>query len=130
MSAQFIESLAVAWCEAKSAEAEAIERRRLIEDDLAKALAHNPSIEGTHNHAAGGFRIKIVSRLDHKVDAEKIQEIAHEHGLTDHLSILLRWKPEVSVSAWKAADESITRPLLGAITTKPGRPSFSIERMK
>jgi hypothetical protein len=32
------------------------------------------------------------------------------------------------MSAWKAADDSITRPLAAAITTKPGRPSFSIEQ--
>jgi hypothetical protein len=30
------------------------------------------------------------------------------------------------MAAWKAADESITRPLAAAITAKPGRPSFAI----
>jgi hypothetical protein len=30
------------------------------------------------------------------------------------------------MTAWKAADESITKALAGAITAKPGRPSFKI----
>jgi hypothetical protein len=31
------------------------------------------------------------------------------------------------MAIWKAADESITKPLAAAITAKPGRPSFTIE---
>jgi len=31
---------------------------------------------------------------------------------------------------WQAADPSITKPLEAAITTKPGRPSFSIETVE
>ena len=55
-------------------------------------------------------------------------ELAAEAGLSDQLAHLFRWKPELNMSAWKAADESITTPLAGAITAKPGRPSFSITK--
>jgi hypothetical protein len=34
------------------------------------------------------------------------------------------------MAIWKAADERITRPLAGAITAKPGRPSFTIDIIK
>ena len=57
-------------------------------------------------------------------------ELAAEHGLTDHLSTLFRWKPEINMAIWKAADESITKPLAAAITAKPGRPSFTIDIIK
>ena len=55
-----------------------------------------------------------------------MQELAAEFGLTDHLAKLFRWKPEINMAIWKAADESITKPLAAAITAKPGRPSFKI----
>jgi len=82
--------------------------------------------EGTATTDAGQYRIKITGRIDRKVDAELVQELAAENGLTEHLGALFRWKPELNLSAWKSADESITRALSGAITAKPGRPSFSI----
>ena len=55
-----------------------------------------------------------------------MQELAAEFGLTEHLAKLFRWKPEINLAIWKAADESITKPLASAITAKPGRPSFTI----
>ena len=67
--------------------------------------------------------------MNRKVDVDLLQEIAAEHGLEDHLGSLFRWKPELNVKAWQQADDSITLPLSGAITTKPGRPSFSIEEL-
>ena len=33
----------------------------------------------------------------------ELQEIAAEHGLEAHLSMLFRWKPEIDARAWKAA---------------------------
>lgn len=72
--------------------------------------------------------MKVTCRIDRKVDADMVQELAAEHGLSEHLASLFRWKPELNMSAWKAADESITRPLAGAITAKPGRPSFTITK--
>ena len=61
---------------------------------------------------------------------EKLQELAAEAGLTDHLSSLFRWKPEINMEAWKNASYEITIPLSGAITAKPGRPSFSITQIE
>ena len=83
--------------------------------------------EGTKNIDAEGFKVKITGRMNHKVDSDRLQEIAAEHGLSNHLSSLFRWKPELNLAVWKAADESITKPLSEAITTTPGRPGFNIE---
>lgn len=121
-----MEHLLTEWLEAKEAERAAIERRREIEDELTATFALPEGLEGTETRKHGGYVVKIVGRLDRKVDSDALQEIAAEHGLSDHLSTLFRWKPEIDMRKWKAADQSITGVLSGAITTKPGRPSYSI----
>lgn len=123
-----LSELCESWMQAKQAEAMAIETRRKIEDQVVSLIGLPETFEGTENAEAEGYKIKIVGRMTRKVDADKVQEIAAEHGLTEHLSALFRWKPEMNVSIWKATDSSITEPLLDAITTSPGRPSFSITK--
>jgi hypothetical protein len=122
-----IDDLAKNWLAAKEAEKVATETRRKLEDQLLSLIGVAESMEGTEKvETDGGYKIKITGRMTRKVDSERIQDIAAEEGLTDHLSSLFRWKPEVNMSAWKNADKSITGPLLGGITTQPGRASFSI----
>ena len=116
------------WLDAKAAEKKAMDERRSIEDKLVKALGIPDTLDGTQNIEADGFKVKIVGRLDKKVNSEKLQDLAREYGLTDHLSSLFRWKPEINASAWKSADPRITAPLLDAITTSNGRPSFTITK--
>ena len=116
------------WLTAKSEEAAAVARRREIEDALVETLRVDITSEGSNTTKVDGYKVRVTTRLSRKVDGDLLQEIAAEHGLSDHLPELFRWKPEVSIKAWKNADESITRPLLGAITTTPGRPGFQITR--
>lgn len=121
-----IDLLISAWVKAKAEEQAATEWRRLTEDRILKILSLAPEFEGTENFDTGDFKLKIVGRHNRKIDAEKLQLLAAENGLSEHLSALFRWKPDINAAAWKAADESITKPLLDAITTTPGRPSFAI----
>lgn len=118
--------LAAEWLEAKETERAAIERRRAIEDHLAMRFEVPADLDGTKNVKKGGYQFKVVGRLTRKVDSDMLQELAAEHGLSDHLSSLFRWKPEIDMKTWRAADPSITTPLAGAITVQPGRPSFAI----
>lgn len=121
-----ISELAAQWLDAKQREASATEDRRAIEDRI-KALVRLPDdMDGTETVERDGYTIKMVGRIDRKVNAEQLQELAAEAGLSDHLSSLFRWKPELNVSVWMATDESITGALAPAITAKPGRASFSI----
>ena len=118
---------AEAWQQAKMEETAATIRRRAVEDKMLEAMQIDQSGEDTTTvKPADGIEVKIVRRIDRKVDADKLQEIAIEHGLMDHLSSLFRWKPEINATAWKQADPAIVRPLADAITAKPGRPSFKI----
>lgn len=120
--------LLTAWMEAKEAERAAQERRRDLEDQIAAALKVPADLEGTMRRDFDDVEVKIVGRIDRKVDADALQDLAREAGLTDHLPALFRWKAEINAKAWDRADESITKPLTGAITTKPGRPSFSVTK--
>lgn len=118
--------LSAQWLAAKEAEREATEVRRAIEDQMLEALRVSQALDGTENYESEGYKVKVVGRLNRKIDAEKLQELAIENGVYEHLQNLFRWKPEINAKAWNAADPSITNPLLGAITTTPGRPSFTI----
>lgn len=113
-----MDNLAQLWLEAKTAEAEATERRRAIEDQmLAASRTEWP-----------GYKVRITARDNWKIDGDRLQEIAEERGLTAHLGSLFRWKPEVNMALWKATAPAITDVLCEAITITPGRASFSITK--
>ncbi len=116
------------WLIAKQAEKDAVDDRRKIEDRIKSLVGVAENMDGTETVDQDQFTIKIVGRIDRKVDSDKLQELAAEFGLTEHLSSLFRWKPEINMAVWKAADEAITKPLAAAITAKPGRHSFTIIR--
>lgn len=118
--------LAALWLKAKKAEQDATANRRDIEDHLKKLARVADDFDGTETVKQGNVEIKIVGRIDRKVDSKKVQELAAEHGLSEHLSSLFRWTPELNMSAWRAADVVITQALAPAITAKSGRPSFTI----
>jgi hypothetical protein len=114
------------WLNAKAIETAAIKTRRDLEDVMVKTFGVAETLEGTVNFDAEIYRVKIEGRINRKINADKLQELAAENGLSEHLSSLFRWKPEINVAVWKAAKEEITAPLLDAITATPGRPSFII----
>lgn len=118
--------IAAEWAAEKEVERIAVENRRRLEDEMVKTWALVPNLDGTVTKEVDGYAIKITGRVDRKVDAEKIQELAAQHGLESHLGTLCRWKPELNLTVWKATDPTITKLLAPAITAKPGRPSFSI----
>ena len=116
------------WLQAKEAERAAQDRRREIEDQLASDIGLAEGDESAQTVDVPGYRIKVTPRVNRSVNADRLQEIAVENGLEGHIERLFRWKAELSMTAWRNTDASITAPLADAITAKPGRPSFSIER--
>ena len=123
-----ITDLAAEWAAAKETERAAIEKRRELEDEIARIMKLPEVLDGTERLDVDGWEIKVVGRIDRKVDTDALQDLAREAGLTDHLPALFRWKAEINAKAWDRAADDITRPLTGAITTKPGRPSFTITK--
>jgi len=122
--------IAAEWAAEKEVERQAIENRRRLEDEMVKSFGLQPDLDGTVSKDVDGYVIRITGRIDRKVDADKIQELATQHGLESHLSTLCRWKPELNLSVWKNTSPQITSLLAPAITAKPGRPSFLIVQNK
>jgi hypothetical protein len=122
-----VRELCADWIECKATEKAATDHRRDIEDELTRRLEIAETLDGTTRPEVEGYAVKVTGRIDRKVDAEKVQELAAEHDLTDELSRLFRWKPEINMATWKSYPETITKILSPAITAKPGRPSYTIE---
>lgn len=116
------------WLDAKKLEAAAVTERRQLEDQMAEAFALPKDLDGTLKREADGYLIKVEGRINKKIDADKLQVLAAEAGISEHLSSLFRWKPEINAKAWGAAADAVTGPLLGAITSTPGRPTFTITK--
>jgi hypothetical protein len=122
-----IEALARQWRYAKEREQDFQSERRRIEDQLRDILEMPHDLEGvTTIEVSEDVTIKVTGRIDRKVDADKIQEVAAAAGLSELLPTLFRWKPEINLRKWRDTDPSITDALAEAITAKPGRPSFNV----
>ena len=121
-------SLYQRWLDAKKVETKAVADRRELEDEMTLQFALPKNLDGTVKKELEGFTVKIEGRINQKIDADKLQLLAAEAGLSEHLSSLFRWKPEINAKAWGAAAEVVTKPLLGAITSTPGRPTFTITK--
>jgi hypothetical protein len=121
-------SLYQRWLDAKKLEVAAVAERRELEDLISKELAVPKDLDSTLHCEAEGYKIKLEGRINKKIDADKLQMLAAEAGLSEHLSSLFRWKPEINAKVWNAAADAVTGPLLGAITSTPGRPTFTITK--
>jgi len=123
---QTLESLSAAWEAAKSQEKEAVEQRRLIEDEMASIMGLSPDLDGTASFDVGSCVIKVVGRLSHKVNSEVLDDIIRENGAEEVASQVFRFKPELNLRAWKQSDPEVQNLFFEAITTSAGRPSFAI----
>ena len=117
---------AQAWLIIKSEEKAIIELRRKIEDQLMSLIGLPQNLNSTKHIDHDLYDIKVTGRVVKKVDADLLQELAQENDLSDQLSYLFRWKPEVNTKNWNNADDRTKNFLADAITTTPSRPSFSI----
>lgn len=121
-----LNELSFSWLWTKRTENIAIENRRAIEEEILKIKKHNSNIEGSERVETHEYIITITNRIDRKVDHDILEEIVKEHDLTATAQSLFRWKPELKVKEWKNSHESITKPFMKAIDSKPGKPSFKI----
>ena len=121
-----LQKLSVEWLEAKEAERDATERRRLIGNEMVRLIGIEQTDEHTRKVEADPFTIKIACRINRKVDGDMAQEIAAENDMQDHLGLLFRWKPELSMTAWNGVGDNVKQVFARAITATPGRPSFTI----
>lgn len=117
------------WILAKETEDSARRARLDIESQLVSMFNVPLTHEGTANFERDGYKVKVVGRMNRKVNTDLVRQIAIENGLEDHLPHLFRWSADINSSAWKATDSSITNLLSEGIETKPGKPGITVERL-
>ena len=117
------------WIEAKEAEKTAVQKRREVEDRLTAEWAVPEDFDMSKTWSDGEYKITLTGRMTRKVDAKMVQEIAAEKGLIVQIDRLFNWTASIDAKAWKASAENITEVFTPAITTKPGRPSYKIEKI-
>ena len=128
--------LSAEWIETKNVERDAIEKRRLIEDEIVRILEVQETEERTRRLEAldkdtkNLYVLKFTCRINRKVDGDLAQEIAAENGMEDYLPMLFRWKPELNMTAWEGVGDNVKEVFSRAITSAPGRPSFNITMEK
>lgn len=120
-----LKNLTEQWIEAKTLERDAVERRRILEDQMRRCLKIAESEEGVVTHVLDNYKIKATCRVNRKIDPEKFLLLAND-GQID-ISTFTRWKCELIMSEWRKQDEAVQHALSEAITTEPGRPTFSVD---
>lgn len=117
-----LNELCADWLECRELEEKVKELRRSLEDQIL--------LQGASSNPIGEYQIEVNQRPQYKVNADLLDQLAQENGLTDHISTLFRWRPELNLKAWTAADKAITDPLLPAITVTHARPTLTITKLK
>jgi hypothetical protein len=113
-----IEFLAEMWREQKRAELGAQTRRREIEDEIARRAGKAVDYQGREKVEG----LEISWSLTESLDRDALLATGLDH---ETLSTFVRWRPELNKAAYKTAPEGVRIKIEGAITRKPGRPSFS-----
>ena len=72
------------WLDAKARETAAVVDRRNLEDQMVVAFHVPKNLDTTISHEIDGYKIKLEGRINKKIDAEKLQVIAAEAGLSGH----------------------------------------------
>ena len=81
------------WLDAKARETAAVADRRNLEDQMIVAFHVPKNLDSTIKQERDGYVIKMEGRINKKIDADKLQMLAAEAGLSEHLTSLFRWKP-------------------------------------
>lgn len=115
------------WLDAKAEEQAAKDKRLAIEAEMESKLGIPETWEGSHTMEEQGLKINVKRTMSHKVDGDKIKTLATQANLTGCLDTLFRWKADINKKNWKDADENITKIFESAITTTPGKITFSIK---
>ena len=93
MESTEIIALTIKLYEAQNAEKKAKEHRMELENQMAKAIGMPDSWEGSMTNKVGDYKVKVSRRMNVKIDADKLNELARENGLDAQLRTLFRWKP-------------------------------------
>jgi hypothetical protein len=83
--------------------------------------------EGTTKDDIDDYILKIVTKINRKVDTEKAIELAEVNGKTELLDSAFRWKAEINKANFN--DEAMSL-FSECITETPAKPAITIELKK
>lgn len=111
------------WMQAKEDERKAIEHRRSL-DELIKSLTPKKD-EGSITQTDGDYKVTVTYKLDRKLDTTALQ--LDWATLPPRAAEAIKWKADLSTSAFRALSDEDKATLSAYITTKPSSPTVSVE---
>lgn len=97
---------------------------------LTGQLALDPDAEGSHNYKCGGNEVKVQCKLTRTIDEEKLRKIVAENHLEAVADMTFRWKPSLSIAAYKTLAPDVRELFDEAITSKPAAPYITISKIE
>lgn len=126
------------WMHARDMAKQWVEHERKLRDFIVlNAFNYSQAvggIDGTFRSDLGnGYKLKLVAPLVYSLKDGEGTRAAIEYARNLAVPLpkpLVKWSPELSVSAYKAADDELRRLIAPDLTTKPGAPQLSVEEPK
>jgi hypothetical protein len=111
------------WMEAKEAERKAIEYRRELDKMIQSLLPKKD--EGSVTANDGDYKVAVNYKLDRKLDTTALQ--IDWHTLPPAAAESIKWKAELSTTAFRTLSDQDRAALSAYITTKPASASVLVE---
>lgn len=121
-----INELVAKLYEAKQAEQAAKNMRTELEAELARAIGVPDDWEGSKSNTVGDYKVKLTRKMNVKIDATRLRELAVVNNITPILETCFRWKPEIIKKEWDKANEEARTKLAEALEITPGKASFAV----
>ncbi|MDD7201921.1 MAG: hypothetical protein SPF89_07605 [Sphaerochaetaceae bacterium] len=97
---------------------------------LASQLALDPDAEGSHTYKCGGKEVKVQCKLTRTIDEDKLRRVVTENHLEAIADMTFRWKPSLSLTAYKTLAPDVRELFDEAITSKPAAPYITINQLE
>lgn len=118
-----LETLAIAWMQAKAQENKARDRRVEIETNIAALMPVKD--EGAVSEKADGMKISVTYKLTRKANTMNLRTCWDQ--LSDEAKACFVWKADVATSALRSVSPAAQIEAQRFITTAPAKPSVSVE---
>ena len=102
-------------------------RRTALELEFASAIGVSDQWEGSKTNDFDEYKVTVSRKMNDKIDAVKLREVAALHDLEGALSTAFSWKPELSKKGWDALPEESRGYLSEAITRTPGKVGVTVK---
>ena len=123
MTEPTLKDVLAAWMQAKEEERKAIEHRRML-DKMIQAMLPSKD-EGIISKTEGDYKVTVSYKLDRKLDTPALQ--AAWHTIPESAHGALKWKADLSVSAFRCLSVD-DRLMIGKfMTTKPASHTVTVE---